>query len=67
LIIFKSFPNAKVILAMQAIYMSSDRPWADFTILDRNIMTIPEDRILETKVIMTIIGGEKVFDDKNTD
>lgn len=47
--------------------MSSDRPWADFTILDRNIMTIPEDRILETKVIMTIIGGEKVFDDKNTD
>jgi len=67
LIIFKSFPNAEVILARQAIHMSSDRPWADFTILDRNIMTIPEDQILETKVIMTIIGGEKVFDDKNTD
>lgn len=35
--------------------------WADFTILDRNIMTIPENRILETKVAMTIIGGEVVF------
>ena len=41
--------------------------WADFTILDRNIMTIPEDQILETKVTMTIIGGEKVFDDKKMD
>ena len=41
--------------------------WADFTILDRNIMTIPENQILETKVAMTIIGGEIVFDDKKTD
>ncbi|MGB2758816.1 MAG: amidohydrolase family protein [Maribacter stanieri] len=41
--------------------------WADFTILDRNIMTIPENQILETKVAMTIIGGEVVFDDKKTD
>jgi predicted amidohydrolase YtcJ len=41
--------------------------WADFTILDRNIMTIPENKILETKVTMTIIGGEIVFDDKKTD
>lgn len=40
--------------------------WADFTILDRNIMTIPENQILETKVAMTIIGGEVVFDDKKT-
>ncbi|WP_405296827.1 amidohydrolase [Algibacter sp. Ld11] len=38
--------------------------WADFTILDRNIMTIPENRILETKVAMTIIGGEVVFNSK---
>ncbi|KAA5827792.1 amidohydrolase [Algibacter amylolyticus] len=41
--------------------------WADFTILDRNIMTIPENQILETKVVMTIIGGEIVFDDKKAD
>ena len=36
--------------------------WADFTILDSDIMTIPEDQILITKVKKTIIGGETVFD-----
>jgi len=37
---------------------------ADFTILDRDIMTIPEDEILKTKVRMTIIGGEVVYADR---
>lgn len=41
--------------------------WADFTILDRNIMKIPENEILDTKVSMTIIGGEIVFDEKEND
>ncbi len=34
---------------------------ADFTILDRNIMTIPADSIPKTKVVATFINGEKVF------
>ncbi len=34
---------------------------ADFTILDRNIMTIPERQILETRNVMTIINGEVVY------
>jgi predicted amidohydrolase YtcJ len=34
---------------------------ADFTILDSDIMTIPEDEILNTKVVLTIIGGEVVY------
>jgi len=37
---------------------------ADFTILDRDIMTIPEDEILKTKVKMTIIGGEVLYADR---
>ncbi len=41
--------------------------WADFTILDKNIMTIPENQILETKVAMTVIGGEVVFDKEKVD
>ncbi|KJD35353.1 amidohydrolase [Tamlana sedimentorum] len=41
--------------------------WADFTILDRNIMTIPENQILDTKIAMTIIGGDIVFDYNQTD
>ncbi len=35
---------------------------ADFTILDQDIMTIPEDDILQTRVIMTIIDGEVVYE-----
>ena len=35
--------------------------WADLTVLDQDIMTIPEEQLLETKVKMTIIGGETVF------
>lgn len=31
---------------------------ADFTVFDKDIMTITEDEILKTKVAMTIIGGE---------
>lgn len=31
---------------------------ADFTIFDKDIMTIPEDDILKTKVALTIIGGD---------
>ncbi|WP_370086552.1 amidohydrolase [Ekhidna sp.] len=36
--------------------------WADLTILDRDIMTIPEDDILNTQVAMTVIGGEVVYE-----
>lgn len=35
--------------------------WADFTILDRDVMTVPEAQILETKPVMTVIGGEVVY------
>lgn len=36
--------------------------YADFTVFDKNIMTIPEGEILDTKVAMTIIGGEVVYE-----
>lgn len=36
--------------------------WADITIFDKNIMTIPESEILETEVAMTVIGGEIVYE-----
>lgn len=34
---------------------------ADFTIFSKDIMTIPEDEILETVVMMTVIDGEVVY------
>ena len=37
---------------------------ADFTILDRDILTVPEGDILATKVVHTIIGGKVVYSGK---
>jgi hypothetical protein len=31
---------------------------ADFTILDKNLMTVPAKEILQTTVVMTVVGGE---------
>jgi predicted amidohydrolase YtcJ len=37
---------------------------ADFTILSADIMRIPEMEILKTRCVMTVIGGEIVFEAK---
>ena len=34
---------------------------ADFTVFDRDLMTIPEAEILEAKPLLTMIGGEVVW------
>ena len=34
---------------------------ADVTVLSRDIMTVPEDEILETEIVYTIIGGKIKF------
>jgi predicted amidohydrolase YtcJ len=36
--------------------------FADFTIFSRDLMTIPEKEILETKVSMVILGGRIVYE-----
>ena len=36
--------------------------WADFTILSQDIMTVPDSLLLDTRVEMTVIGGDVVFD-----
>jgi predicted amidohydrolase YtcJ len=34
---------------------------ADFTVFDRDILEVPEEEILQTKVQMTVVGGKVVF------
>lgn len=34
---------------------------ADITVLDRDILTVPEDEILRTEVVYTIVGGKILF------
>jgi hypothetical protein len=38
--------------------------FADFVILDQDLMKIADEKILKTKVLSTFVGGEKVFDRK---
>lgn len=40
---------------------------ADFTVLSADIMKIPEPEILKTHCVMTVIGGEIVYDDEELD
>jgi len=35
--------------------------YADFVVLDQDIMTVAEDRILDTKVLRTVLGGKAVY------
>jgi predicted amidohydrolase YtcJ len=36
--------------------------YADFVILDQDIMTVPVEKILATKVVKTVLGGKTVFE-----
>jgi predicted amidohydrolase YtcJ len=38
---------------------------ADFTVLSADLMTVPEEQILATRVVMTIIAGEVVYAEQN--
>jgi predicted amidohydrolase YtcJ len=40
---------------------------ADFTVLSADIMQVPDAEILKSRVAMTVIGGEVVFDDRPRD
>jgi predicted amidohydrolase YtcJ len=35
---------------------------ADLAVFDRDILTVPEEEILETRVLYTIVGGKVVFE-----
>ncbi|MEO1475572.1 MAG: amidohydrolase, partial [Pseudomonadota bacterium] len=35
--------------------------WADFSIFDRDLMTVPDSELLESKAVMTIVAGERVW------
>lgn len=36
---------------------------ADITVLSQDLLTVPEDRILDTEIVMTIVGGEVRYRD----
>jgi len=38
--------------------------YADFTVLSQNIITAPENSLLDTKILYTIVNGEIVYQAK---
>jgi predicted amidohydrolase YtcJ len=38
--------------------------YADFVVLDQDIMTAPAERILQTNVVATYVGGVAVYERK---
>ena len=39
--------------------------WADFTVFDQDLMTVPEDKILDASVLMTVVDGKIVYNAEN--
>mgnify|MGYP005677657089 FL=1 len=39
--------------------------YADFTVFDRDLMTVPADNILNAKVVMTMVGGKVAYDGRS--
>ena len=35
--------------------------YADFVVLDQDIMSVAPERILDTHVVMTVLGGQVVY------
>ena len=38
--------------------------WADFVVLDRNILTVSEDQILNSHILRTVVAGNTVYNSK---
>ena len=39
--------------------------WADFVVLDRNLLTTPEAQITNANILKTIVAGKTVFEKNN--
>jgi hypothetical protein len=37
---------------------------ADFVVLDRDVTSIPADKVVGTKVLRTVVGGKTVYEAK---
>ena len=59
-----SYTLANAIAAFEDDRKGSLRPGklADIVIFDQDLMTVPEEKIAQTKVTMTVVGGKVVYE-----
>ncbi|WP_256440466.1 amidohydrolase family protein [Jeotgalicoccus sp. WY2] len=53
---------AKIVYREQVQGKIAEGYFADFIVLDRDVMTVSPDEVKETKVLKTVIDGEIVFE-----
>jgi hypothetical protein len=52
--------DAAQCLDLQAVGTIQSGKWADFIVIDRDYLTIPEDDIGNVRVLMTVVGGKTI-------
>ena len=57
------FTSAPAYAAFQEDELGTIEPgkWADFTVFDRDLMTVPAEEILEAEAVMTVVQGKIVW------
>jgi predicted amidohydrolase YtcJ len=59
---FYTINNARLLFLEDQVGSLEEGKFADLVVLDRDLLTCPEDEIREIKVVATYLGGKAVFD-----
>jgi predicted amidohydrolase YtcJ len=58
---FYTINNAKLLFLEDRTGSLEPGKLADFAVLDRDLLTCPEDDIVKTKVLQTFVGGKEIY------
>jgi predicted amidohydrolase YtcJ len=59
---FYTANNAHLLFKEKEVGSLEPGKFADFVVIDTDLLTCPEDKIRETKVLKTYLGGKQVYD-----
>ena len=59
---FYTINNARLLFLEDRIGSLEEGKQADFVVIDRDLLTCPEDQIREVRVLATYLDGKRVFE-----